>query len=277
MLTDVSFDRMSEGSWTLSEVYRRAGYRGVLISNNQYAWSDNMNSYLNRIFASCEKLISVHSEFPENKKWFDDCLAPILKRELASVTDRPNLVFVHMAGIHYPVHGVIPPTENYFSDSVDADHLKGLSTEQRDHMNRYDNGIRFEDKVRGELVDAVKACGARPACVVYISDHGESPRSPGWRDHADLDTYEVPMFVWFSESYQRAFPDVVARTRAAADRPMQSDELTFGLIEFGRISGIPDVKPQQSFIHPDFKGRCPRQINKGRIVYSPDLKGALSD
>ena len=24
-------------------------------------------------------------------------------------------------------------------------------------MNRYDNGIRFEDKVRGELVDAVKA------------------------------------------------------------------------------------------------------------------------
>ena len=85
------------------------------------------------------------------------------------------------------------------------------------------------------------------------------------------------MFVWFSESYQRAFPDVVARTRAAADRPMQSDELTFGLIEFGRISGIPNVTPRQSFIHPDFKGRCPRQINKGRIVYSPDLKGALSD
>lgn len=272
MLTDVSFDCLTKGSWTLAEAYRRAGYRGVLISNNQYADNKSDFSHLNRIFASCETKISVHDESQanENGRWFDAQAIPILRRELQSSDDRPNLIFVHMVGVHYPVHDVNPRNEDYFSDSVEPAPLNGRSERDRDRVNRYDNGIRYEDKILGEMVDVVDAVSQRPVCVVFVSDHGESPSAPIWRDFESVETYEIPFVIWFSESYRREFPDVVVRARNAANRPMQSDELTYGFIELGRIIGIPNMRPQESFLHPDFKGRFPRLIDKGRIVYPPD-------
>ncbi len=272
MLTDVSTDDLSAGSWTLSEVYRRAGFRSVLISNNQFAWNDSMTGTLNRIFASCDERISLHAAFPDERKVqgkvFDERTAELLRRELARPDSRPRIVFVHLAGIHYPVHDVNPKGDDHFSDAVEGETLKGLDARMRDRRNRYDNGILYEDKVLGLLVDAVKAEGRRPACLLFVSDHGESPRSPGWRDYADNDVYEVPMVVWFSESYREAFPDVVSRAHAAAGRPMQSDELTFGLLELGRIADAPGWTSEKSFLDPAFKGRSRRRIDKGRRVYS---------
>lgn len=278
MLTDVSFDCLSRGNWTLAEVYRRAGYRGVLISNNQYAGSKSAFSHLNRIFASCETKISVHDESPanENGKWWDAQAIPILRRELQASGDRPNLIFVHMAGVHYPVHDVNPKSEDYFSDSVDPAPLKGRSKRDRDRVNRYDNGIRYEDKVLGKLIDVVNENSRSPACVVFVSDHGESPRAPIWRDFESVETYEIPFVMWFSESYRQMSPDIVARAKKAADRPIQSDELTYGFVELGSITGVPNVKPRESFLHPDFKGRFPRLIDKGRLVYPPDRECATT-
>lgn len=274
MLTDVSPDDLSVGSWTLAEAYRRAGFRSVLISNNQFACNASMTGFLNRIFSSCEDLISVNAEFPDDRKAqgkvFDERTAELLRRELAKSDSRPRLVFVHLAGIHYPVHNVNPKADNRFSDEVESECLQGLDMRLRDRRNRYDNGILYEDKVRGMLVDVVKRECRRPACLVFISDHGESPRAQGWRDFADEDTYEVPMVVWFSETYRDAFPETVRRASASAIRSMQSDELTFGLLELGQIKDAPGWTSEKNFLAPNFKGRFPRRIDKGRRVYSKD-------
>ncbi len=282
MLTDVSPDNLSAGSWTLAEAYRRAGFRSVLISNNQFAGNGSMTGFLNRIFASCDELVSLNAAFPDDRKAqgkvFDERTAELLRRELARHDGRPRLVFVHLSGIHYPVHDVNPKADDRFSDAVEDEVLKGLDARMRDRRNRYDNGILYEDKVLGLLVDAVKAECRRPACLVFVSDHGESPRSPDWRDYADENTYEVPMVVWFSESYRRAFPEVVSRARAAAGRPMQSDELTFGLLELGRIAEAPGWTSERNFLDPAFRGRSPRRIDKGRHVYSGEAdRGRIGD
>ena len=218
----------------------------------------------------------MNAEFPNDRKAqgkvFDERTAEILRRELSRPDTRPRLVFVHLLGVHYPVHGVNPKSEDHFSDAVEGECLRGLDARMRDRRNRYDNGIRYQDKVLGMLVDVVKRTCRRPACFLFVSDHGESPRAPGWRDYADEDTYEVPLVVWFSESYRKAFPEVVSRAEAAAGRPMQSDELTFGLLELGRIKDAPGWSEEKNFLDPNFRGRFPRRIDKGRRVYSKDEK-----
>ena len=268
LLSDVTIDNPSDGNWTLAEVYRRAGYRGVFV-NNQFLWRFDMDVLLSQIFNGCETKINLPAVFANENggKVYDERTVEFLRRELARDDSRPAVVFVHLAGLHMPVEDACPKSDAYFTDNVDGACLQGLSAEQRDRRNRYDDGIRYEDKVLGALIDALEATSRRPSCLFFISDHGESPRAKSWRDFGDLDVYEVPMVVWFSESYRRAFPDVVAGARRAAGRPMQSDELTFGLIELGRIRGLGEDASRRSFLSEGFSGRVRRKINKGRIDY----------
>ena len=272
LLSDVSFDNPTVGHWTLAEVYQRAGYRGTLITN-QFLWKFEKDLLLARIFNGCVARVNVPEEFPQDEKTYDERTVALLKRELERTPDRPQLVFVHLAGAHFPVEKANPKSENHFSDAVEGDVLADLAQapEARDRCNRYDNAMLYEDKVLGQLVDVVKSASRRPACLVYLSDHGESPRAGSWRDYANDDLYEVPCVLWFSESYQKAFPDVVASARRAATRPMQSDEMTCGLIELGRITGLPNVRPEQSFLNDGFRGRHPRKVDKGRRTYAKDI------
>lgn len=264
LLTDVSFDDRRTGHWTLAEVYRKAGFRCSLISQ-QCGPSDDAST-LFRIFNGCERRFSVGVELGVAKA-FDGETIPLLERELASGDGRPGLVFVHLAGMHYPVQGVNPPEDDYFSDETEPDALAGMDERTRDRVNRYDNAIRYEDKVLGGMVAAVSRLN-RPTALFFISDHGESPRAPSWRDFRNEDVYMVPAFVWFSDEYIRKFPSTVQKFRRAASRPVQPDELTHALLDLGRIGTEFAEDSRRNFLHEDFRGRSPRMIDKGRLLFS---------
>lgn len=272
-LTDVSLDNPMVGGWALPEVYRRAGYRGVLITN-QMLWRFDQDALLSKVFDGCDERIKMAEEFPGDGRPYDERAAEILARVLRGAVDAPQIVFVHLAGAHFPVENANPKSEDYFTDAVEGECLAGLSFEARARANRYDNAIRYGDKVLGMLVDVVKAESRRPACLVFLSDHGESPRNEYWRNRESEDVYEVPFLIWFSDAYRQAFPDVVAAASRAASRPVQNDELVYGLAELGRISGLAGARPERSFLHPDFRGRLPRKLDMGRAVYSKDLRQA---
>ena len=268
LLTDVSFDDKSHGNWTLAEVYRRAGYRCVLISN-QYSWGDT-TSTLYRIFNGCEKRTSPRIEF--GRDGYDEELVPILERELVNGDSRPTIVFLHLAGIHYPVRPEVvhPQKDAHCDDTVDEEFMKQFSSHVRDRLNRYDDGILYEDKVLGMVVDVLRRRD-RPSFMFFISDHGESPRSDTWRSYADEDVYELPALLWISPSYSSRFPELAGRMVNAGSRRMQSDEMTYGLLELGFIRGVPMKSSNMSFFSDGFEGRSPRFINKGRARYSRDV------
>jgi len=266
LLTDVSFDDLAKGHWTLAGVYREAGYRCVLISQ-QYSVSDTTSTMFG-IFNGCEKRISVAHEFGKNV--FDEKTIPLLERELSSCDGRPSLIFIHLSGMHYPVQNVIPEEEAFFSDSVEADVLNGYDEKARDRINRYDDAIRYEDKVLGGLID-VLAKSKRPAALFFISDHGESPRSEGWRDYRDEDVYCVPAVFWFSDEYRKRFSVKVRAFADVASRPIQSDEMTYGLLDLGCVQNEFTDNPKVNFLCGGFKGRTPRLIAKGRMVFKRDL------
>ena len=268
LLTDVSFDNLETGNWTLAGVYAKAGYRCVLISQ-QYSVTDR-TSTLCRIFNGCEKRLSVFHENGDVKA-FDEKTIPLLEGELNAIDDRPNLIFIHLAGMHYPVQNVIPDGEAYFSDDVDADVLQGKDAGMRDRINRYDNAIRYEDKVLGGIID-VLAKRKRAIAFFFISDHGESPRAEGWRDFHDEDVYCLPAIFWFSDEYRKMFPERVLAFEKVAQRPIQSDEMTHGLLELGCIQSKFSHDSKVNFLCEGFKGRHPRLIDKGRIKLKRDME-----
>lgn len=267
LLTDVSFDDKAQGNWTLAEAYRRAGYRCVLISN-QYSWGDK-TSTLYKIFNGCEKRTSPRIEFGENG--YDEKLAAILDKELQNDDGRPTIAFLHLAGIHYPVRPeqVHPPEETYFNDGIDEEFMKQFSPRVRDRLNRYDDGILYEDKVLGMVVDVLMRRN-RPSFMFFISDHGESPRAETWRSYVDTDVYELPALLWMSPSYSSHFPQMAKRIAKASSRRMQSDEMTYGLLELGFIQDMPKQSGNMNFLSEEFTGRSPRFIDKGRSIYPKD-------
>lgn len=269
LLTDVSFEDKIHGHWTLAEVYRRAGYRCILISN-QYSWSDK-SSILCRIFNGCEKRTSPRIEF--GKDGYDEKLATILESELENCDNRPTIAFIHLAGIHYPVkpESVHPKEDAYFNDNIDQAFMRQFSPKQRDRLNRYDNGILYEDKVLGMIVEILRK-RSRPSFMFFISDHGESPRSATWRSYIDDDVYEIPALVWMSPSYRTKFSSMAKRVERAHSLKLQPDQMTYGLLELGFIN-LPALPENASFLDDGFRGRNPRLVDKGRRIYSKDIVG----
>ena len=265
LLTDVSFNDLATGNWTLARVYQEAGFRCTLISQ-QYS-IDDTTSTLFKIFNGCEKRISVQDYYGESV--FDEKTIPLLEKVLNSSDDRPNLVFVHLAGMHYPVQNVIPPGETYFTDAIGD--IAKLDANKRDRINRYDNAIRYEDKVLNGLIDML-ARRKQATAFFFISDHGESPRADNWRDFHDEDVYSVPAIFWFSDEYCKEFPGKVEAFKRAASKPIQQDEMTYGLLDLGCIQSEFTNDCKANFICDDFKGRMPRRIDKGRKILRRDLK-----
>ena len=266
LLTDVSFDNNRDGNWTLAEAYRRAGYRCILISN-QYTWGDT-TSTLYALFNGCEKRTSPQIEF--GKSGYDEKLVEILENELGKGDARPTIAFVHLSGIHYPVtpERIHPPEDAYFTDKESEEYMRRFAPKTRDRLNRYDDGILYEDKVLDKIVNVLRK-RKRPAFMFFVSDHGESPRAETWRSYTDCDVYEVPAVLWMSAKYRSKFCHIAERFGAAAAKRMQQDEMTHGLLELGLIRGVPE-KTGKSFLKDDFKGRFPRYINKGKMCYPRD-------
>ena len=264
LLTDVTFETLATGNWTLAEVMRRAGYRTVVISN-QETWSGS-TSLLETIFNGCTKRISMLVE-EKGPVHFDESMIPYLRLELSS--PGPEAVFLHLAGMHYPVQKACPATDKHFTDEIEGEVLNSLSTFNRDRRNRYDDGILYEDKVLGMIVDVLKE-QSRPSIMFFISDHGESPRSDSWRVFTDVDVYELPCVFWMSPEYQTQFPRAASLLKASTHKPLQPDMLTGGLLELAQINLT--TLNAVSFLHPDFKCRSPRKIDKGRLNYETAKK-----
>lgn len=272
VMTDVNFDDEVVGHWTLAEAFRRAGYRCVQIAA-PFVWGGD-KSILNKLYKSCETrhiLGALHSD----RKVYDGDLVPYLEKELQDDT-RPTIFFLWFSGMHYPLRDANPEEDDYFTNEIDSEELVGLSDFDKDRRNRYDNGILYEDKVLGRIVDVLKSRSRRPAFLFFASDHGESPRSPQWRNYKDQETYEIPVFFWFSRGYRVAHQSLVEAVASARHKPLQPDELTKGLLSLGFVTGVPNVGSLDLFFDEGFKGRSHRKIDRGRGVYVPASPGCLN-
>lgn len=103
-------------------------------------------------------------------------------------------------------------------------------------INAYDNSIVKTDAMIAETIDVLRD---RNAVVLYTSDHGESLGENGVFFHGTKkvadEQYEVPLFLWYSDVYEKSRPDVVARLRRVRGTPVTHDFIYHTLLGLGGI------------------------------------------
>jgi heptose-I-phosphate ethanolaminephosphotransferase len=107
-------------------------------------------------------------------------------------TNGNQAVFVHLMGSH-------PSFENRYPEKYQNSKL-GLTENQH-----YDNSITYTDQVLSQIVDNSKN---HNSIMVYFSDHGLLyNKETQHLQHASINTtqdiYNIPFFVWMSESFRR--------------------------------------------------------------------------
>ena len=120
-----------------------------------------------------------------------------------------------------------------------------------------------------EIIGALEKL-ERPTYLLFISDHGESPRSSTWRNLDDMDLWEIPMFVWLSERYEAEYPEVVCQLRNAVKRPLQSDQIFLGILGLAGVVDYPYYEANADFMSDYFIPRTQRKINYGSSVYEEE-------
>ena len=95
----------------------------------------------------------------------------------------------------------------------------------------YDNATRYNDRVLDSLLLFYESM---EAIVVFIPDHGEEvyddlPVQGRLFQKPDFyqarNEYEVPLWIWCSQSYSELHPDIVALIKDATGRPLMSDNI----------------------------------------------------
>jgi len=243
IFTTATVERKSDFRYTMAQALRQAGFATALYSN-QARWGE-WEEDESFVFSGCEPMCFMCETDETNR--YDEVLLPYLEKSLAS-TEGNRVIFLHLAGSHIPCeerypHDGAPFEPEVFRHSYDRDNPPLA-------RNHYDNSIWYTDKVLGGIIDRLKGL-KRPAWMVYLSDHGETPSSPGWRTATDLDLWAVPFVVWLSDEFRAAYPTRVAALEEAKDRALRSDQLFGGLLTLAGVTGLAST-PEGNLFDPAF-------------------------
>ena len=144
----------------------------------------------------------------------------------------------------------------------------------------YDNAVRYNDRVVGEILDR---CRTRDAVVVYLSDHGEEVFDYAHRNGRIHDAtlspdccrhqYEIPFMIWMSDRYRAARPELAAAIARAVDRPYMTDDLPHLLLDLAGLS-CHWFDPTRSVVNDRFDASRPRLLRDDKVDYDLIMRQA---
>lgn len=249
LFTGATADDKVHARILITQALKRVGYPQTFVSN-QWRWG-RMNNIITYIFNPADQCVYLEDD-KSIEQHYDDEMLPYFRKALTENPANGQVIYLHQIGSHFPFKGFYPEARSVFTGGKMIDH--------------YDNTIRFTDYLIGEIITDLKA-SHRPAMLFYVSDHGDTPRAASWRQFNDMDLWELPMFVWFSEEYKAAFPKTVNDVRAALEKPLQSDQVLPGLLLMLQVSGWADSMSEKCFLNPSFVPRQRRMIKQWKEAY----------
>lgn len=273
MLSMHSID--SEGSWAsapmVPQLFRLAKYRVSLLSNqftrlNNEIWNSTGGFFLTNPEVS-EMLLDYHNHqlYP-----FDEGLLAELDAQLHKQAQRNFFIF-HVRGQHESFENGYPENRRRFTVN-DYARRRDLTPAQKETVAHYDNSTLYQDSIMDALLNRFRH---RDMVLVMVSDHGENVYDDGktmGRIHNDFSIpmleseYEVPMWIWFSDTYKARHPKMVERIRQAANRPFETDDMPHLLLELAGIR-CKYFNPSRSLINDKFNSRRPRLVGEQKKNY----------
>lgn len=193
-----------------------------------------------------------------------------------------NFDIYHLYGQHFAPSDRYPNTQenNYFSQDSIPYQRPWLTPDKKQIVAEYDNATKYNDKVIGKILDRYKLT---PSVIIYFSDHGEE-----MYDTSDCDVrnepsgdikgwlkrqFEIPFFVWASDSYIRLFPDKWQAIIDAKNRPGMLDNLGQSVLGLCGITDSVYYRPERDIFNSLYKHQdritSGRFINYDKIINKP--------
>jgi heptose-I-phosphate ethanolaminephosphotransferase len=236
---------------SLLAMMKQAGYRTYWVTNQQTLTA--RNTMLTTFAKQADEQIFLNVSRRQNAYSYDEkVLAPY--QELLNRQDEKKLIVVHLLGTHMKYDYRYPEAYDYYHDAKGLP--QGLTEDQVNTVNAYDNANRYNDMVVYTLIDKLKR-QQQHSVLFYFSDHGDdvfdSPphdfqgRNEGRPTYA---MYAIPFIIWHSPDWLNAnklqHADILNRQYDNADFIHTFSDLV-GLQYDGYL-------PQESVVNPAFMG-----------------------
>lgn len=243
-------------SGNIIKFFQNAGFHTYWISN-QYFLGDHESAYSAIAYRSDTKhfLNKVSGKFLETKH-FDDSLIPIFKKSLEDNYDK-KLIILHFMGSHAPYEARYPANFGSFKYNIGLKDLTGSISKSKT-IATYDNSIEFTDSILKEIILSLKKEN-NESYLLFLSDHGvdvydTDPNKEFSRNMSYItpSMYEIPFFIWFSDNYKKAYPDIIENTKKAINKSYQIDRVDHTIIDLSRLNHEIFI-PEDSIISPLYK------------------------
>lgn len=264
LLTLATVEAPKKGRMALPWALAQAGY-GVDLVSSQTKWGGREN-VTSMLFRPCRSRVYLNEKI--NGRYYDDALLPyvddFVKR---SGKGRGDFLFLHLSGNHFPWHEACPDDQRRYASDFRDEITEHVSDAVRTSVNDYDSSVVFTDSVLSRIIDMLERVG-RPAFMIYVPDHGETPDSGSMRRMTDRNLWELPFVVWLSAEYRKQNPQLVSRLEKTQSLPIQSDQLFYGILELALVAETPrDSMRSNSFLSPEFAVKSRRMICDGTVCY----------
>ncbi len=209
---------------SLMNMMKQAGYKTFWITNQQTMTA--RNTMLTVFSKQTDKQFYMNQQRTQSAREYDSNVLAPFKAVLADPAPK-KFIIVHLLGTHIKYKFRYPENQGKFDGKTD--HVPpGLSSDELESYNDYDNANLYNDYVVASLIKDYKATDPN-GFLLYFSDHGEEvydtpPHKTQGRneDSPTRHMYTVPFLLWTSEKWQAAHPRDFSQD---VDRKYSSSEL----------------------------------------------------
>ena len=261
-------------------LFRRAGYH-VAFLTNQFVpkKGEQVFDFSGGFFLNHPKLSAAMFDVRNSKTYpYDEGLLACYDALEQKGHHDHQLTIFHLMGQHVDYLGRFPRrTRRRFAP---ADYHRTDLSAARQQMNAdYDNAVLYNDSVVDQILRRFEH---DDAIVVYMPDHGEECFNDslgiyGRLHSADVDyrlareEFEIPFWVWASDSYRRAHPEVWSALWRYRQRPYMTDLLPHTLLALAGIHS-PLYRKDCDVLDSAYNERRPRLL-KGVTDYNQLRRG----
>lgn len=246
-------------------LFRRAGY-SVNFFSNQYllkGFHKGATNQAGHFFLADGEMSNLLFTFRNRKasKYDMGLVGQVSECKFSRKQTECTLDIIHLIGQHFDYSMRYPPTSAKFS--IGNYNGRNIDKKAKEIVMHYDNATYYNDLV----VDSLLALYENDdAIVIYVADHGEEvyddlpihgrlfqePTAAQARQE-----FEVPMWIWCSESYRRNHSDVVQCIKHSLDQPFMTDGLPQVLLS---LAGITSIWNDESKNILSLKYQCGKRI-----------------
>lgn len=257
----------------LPAIFRQAGYFVCFWDNQYNKQSNDSFDYSLNSFLHGEEISRASYDLTNDELWqYDGDAVEAMMKAHQPAKGKQNMVILHLMGQHVDYYCRFPhggSFDHFNKDSIQRGESY-MDDAKRQLIADYDNATLYDDAVLKQVIDNYRN---QNAVIVFFPDHGEEVydfRAYFGRDHSNFNRnilkcdYEVPFFIWCSETYSQRNPEIVERVRQSQRKPFSIDNLCHMLFSLGMVE-TPYYIPERDVLSDSYE--CPPRIVGDKFDY----------